>query len=93
LQSRVDNILSWAERYRRGTPIARVEVERVRFDMQQLQDPQISGVEYQQGEPAGYDVREHMLQTWGRRCANCGATKVPLQIEHLVGMRFQEASL
>jgi hypothetical protein len=71
LQSRVDNILSWAERYRRGTPSARVEVERVRFDMQQLQDPQISGVEYQQGEPPGYDVREHVLQTWGRRCAYC----------------------
>jgi 5-methylcytosine-specific restriction endonuclease McrA len=84
LRSRVDNIVSWAERYRRWTPIARVDVERVRFDTQKLQDPEISGVAYQQGALAGYEVREYVLAKWSHRCAYCGATQVPLQVEHLV---------
>jgi len=31
-----------------------------------------------------YEVREYLLEKWGRRCAYCGATNAPLQIEHLV---------
>jgi hypothetical protein len=41
-------------------------------------------VEYQQGELAGYEIREYLLEKWGRKCAYCNATNVPLQIEHLV---------
>jgi 5-methylcytosine-specific restriction endonuclease McrA len=80
----VDNILSWARRYRRWTPVVRVDVERVRFDTQQLQNPEIRGMAYQQGELAGYELREYLLEKWGRRCAYCRATNVPLQVEHLV---------
>ena len=44
----------------------------------------MSGVKYQQGELAGYEVREYLLEKWGRRCAYCGATDIPLQVEHIV---------
>ena len=37
----------------------------------------------QQGELAGYEVREYLLEKWGRKCAYCDAAGVPLQIEHL----------
>jgi 5-methylcytosine-specific restriction endonuclease McrA len=33
---------------------------------------------------AGYEVREYLLEQFQRRCAYCGVTGVPLQIEHLV---------
>ena len=33
---------------------------------------------------AGYEVREYLLEKWGRKCAYCKATNVPLQIEHIV---------
>jgi HNH endonuclease len=33
---------------------------------------------------AGYEVREYLLEKWGRRCAYCGATDRPLQVEHSV---------
>ena len=84
LQSRVDNTMSWVSRYRRWCPISSISVERVRFDMQQLVNPEISGIEYQQGELAGYEVREYLLEKWGRKCAYCDAKDVPLQIEHIV---------
>jgi len=41
-------------------------------------------VEYQQGELAGYEVREYLLEKFNRRCAYCKAENVPLQIEHIV---------
>ena len=41
-------------------------------------------VEYQQGELQGYEVREYLLEKWGRKCAYCGKRDVPLEIEHIV---------
>jgi hypothetical protein len=49
-----------------------------------MQDAEVSGVEYQQGELAGYEVREYLLEKWHRRCAYCGKTDVPLEIEHII---------
>jgi hypothetical protein len=39
-------------------------VEHVRFDTQAMQQTGISGVEYQQGTLAGYEVREYLLEKW-----------------------------
>lgn len=57
--------------------------ELVRFDLQKLANPEIAGVQYQQGTLAGYEVREFLLEKWGRTCAYCGANEVPLEIEHI----------
>jgi 5-methylcytosine-specific restriction endonuclease McrA len=84
LRSRVDHILTWSRRLAQRCPIQAISVERVRFDTQALVDPEIRGVEYQQGELLGYEVREYLLEKWGRTCAYCGATGLPLQVEHLV---------
>ncbi len=37
------------------------KIETVRFDMQKIQNPEISGIEYQQGQLLGYEVREYLL--------------------------------
>jgi 5-methylcytosine-specific restriction endonuclease McrA len=84
LESRLSNVLTWVARLRRYAPVGAVSQELVRFDTQLLQHPAISGVEYQQGELAGYEVREYLLEKWERMCAYCGARNVPLQIEHIV---------
>ena len=65
-------------------PIGAISQELVRFDTQLLQNAEISDVEYQQGELAGYEVREYLLEKWGRRCAYCGQTNAPLEVEHIV---------
>lgn len=83
LQHRVETTLTWVNRLRRYVPVAALSVELVRFDTQLMQDAEISGVAYQQGELAGYEVREYLLAKWDRRCAYCKATGVPLQVEHI----------
>jgi 5-methylcytosine-specific restriction endonuclease McrA len=83
LLSRIENLWTWLCRLNRACPIASIAQELVRFDTQLLQNAEISGVEYQQGELAGYEVREYLLEKWGRRCAYCGKKDVPLEIEHI----------
>lgn len=83
LQHRIDTTMSWVERLRKVAPITHLAQELVRFDMQKIENPEIAGVEYQQGELAGYEVREYLLEKWGRQCAYCGVSNVPLQIDHI----------
>ena len=58
-------------------------MELVRFDMQQIENPEISGVEYSQGTLAGFEQREYLLEKWGRKCAYCDAKDVPLNLDHI----------
>src|SRR2546429_4472670 len=59
-------------------------MELVKFDMQAMENAEVSGVEYQQGTLAGYELREYLLEKWKRVCAYCGKQNIPLQIEHIV---------
>ena len=83
LRSRIDNVVSWARRYQRWTPLLRLDVERVKFDTQLLQNPEVSGVEYQRGELAGWEVRSYLLEKFGRRCAYCGRGETAFELDHI----------
>jgi 5-methylcytosine-specific restriction endonuclease McrA len=83
LQHRVETTLTWVNKMSKFAPIKAIFQELVRFDLQQIENPEISGVEYQQGELAGYEVREYLLNKWERKCAYCEAENVPLQVEHI----------
>jgi 5-methylcytosine-specific restriction endonuclease McrA len=83
LMHRVHTTMAWVRRIQRWAPISALSQELVQFDMQAMENPEISGVQYQQGTLAGYEVREYLLQKWGRQCAYCGAKDTPLQIEHI----------
>ncbi len=83
LQHRVLTTLTIVRKLIRFSPISSIVQELVRFDLQQLENPEISGVEYQQGKLAGYEVREYLLNKWDRKCAYCNVKNVPLQIEHI----------
>lgn len=84
LQSRVDNILHWVSRLRRLAPIGFISYENVKFDTQLMQNTEIGGMEYQQGELAGYEVREYLLEKFSRKCVYCKVENVPLEVEHIV---------
>ena len=84
LESRVANLQTWVRRLAWSAPVESISMELVKFDTQALQNPEISGVEYQQGELMGYEIREYLLEKWGRKCAYCGKTEVPLEVEHIV---------
>ena len=83
LRSRIGNVVSWARRYRRWIPLVRLDVERVKFDTQLLQNPEIAGVEYQRGELAGWEVRAYLLEKFEHRCAYCGRTNAPFELDHI----------
>ncbi len=83
LKSRVSNVVTWVKRLMRLCPIGTLSQELVCFDLQAMENPEITGVSYQQGTLAGYEAREYLLQKWGRKCSYCGATNLPLQIEHI----------
>jgi hypothetical protein len=84
LESRIANVITWVHRLRRWCPIGALSLALVKFDMQKLEHPEISGVEFQQGTLAGYEVREYLLEKVGRKCASWHATNVRLQVEHIV---------
>lgn len=83
LESRVCNVVTWVRRLMRITPVTAISQELVRFDTQALENPDIEGVEYQQGQLAGYEVREYILLKWNHRCAYCDAHNVPLELDHV----------
>ena len=83
LEHRILTIQTWVNRLIKFALVSEIWVEKVKFDMQKINNPEVSGVEYQQGELQGYEVREYLLEKWGRECTYCGKKDVPLQIEHI----------
>ncbi len=83
LRHRVDTVMATVARLRHLAPVAAIVQELVRFDMQLMENPEISGVEYQRGTLAGCEVREYLLAKWGRKCAYCDTEGVPLNLDHV----------
>ncbi|GCE29089.1 hypothetical protein KDA_45730 [Dictyobacter alpinus] len=83
LESRIANIVTWVSRFSRYAPIQAISQELVKFDMQLMENAEISGVHYQQGTLQGYEIREYLLEKWNRTCSYCGKKDIPLQIEHI----------
>lgn len=60
--SRLADTVTWVNRLSKYCPIAAISQELVRFDTQLMQNAEISGIEYQQGELQGYELREYLLE-------------------------------
>ena len=71
LQHRVDSTLSLTNKLLKLTPVVDIMVERVKFDMQLMNNPDISGIEYQKGTLAGYTIKEYLLEKHNRTCVYC----------------------
>lgn len=83
LNHRVLTVGTQVSRWSKLVPLRHVHVEGVRFDMQALENPDISGEEYQNGTLAGWEAWEYLLERDGRQCAYCGKAGVPLEREHV----------
>ncbi|MCP4106420.1 MAG: HNH endonuclease [Desulfobacteraceae bacterium] len=75
---------TFAEVLIKVAPVSAISQELVRFDTQRISNPEVSGAAYQQGELFGYEVREYLLEKWDRKCAYCGKSAVPLEVEHII---------
>ena len=83
-QHRHDSHIRLVEKLETLLPITSTRVEVANFDTHKLQQPEITGTAYQQGELQGYEVKEYLLDKWGRKCIYCGKIGVPLEVEHIV---------
>lgn len=72
LEARVNQILNIITKLRQYAPIGAISLELVKFDTQKLQNPEISGVEYQQGELFGYELRAYLQEKFHHKCVYCG---------------------
>lgn len=86
VRSRLDNITNWSKRLIKLTPISSLSVESVRFDTQLMDNPTISGMEYQQGTLFETEVKEYLLHLYNYRCAYCHelSNDPILEKEHII---------
>ncbi|NEQ35533.1 MAG: HNH endonuclease [Okeania sp. SIO3I5] len=82
LMHRVLTVEAWVNKLCFLAPINSLAMELVKFDTQKVENPEISGIEYQQGTLSGYDLREYLLLKFNRKCVYCGAKDTRLEIEH-----------
>ncbi len=84
LRHRLLTVETWIRRIKKYAPIVSIAIESVKFDMLSYENPDISGIKYQQGTLQGYTIREALLEHWGRNCVYCERNNQPLEVEHIL---------
>jgi 5-methylcytosine-specific restriction endonuclease McrA len=83
LRHRLEGTRTWVRRFMGLAPVTGIAQELVKFDTQKMENPEISGVEYQHGTLHGTEVKCYLLEKWNHTCTYCGAKDVPLNVEHV----------
>ena len=84
LEQKVMVQLNEIDQLHRHFPIQKIIVEVAEFDIQKIKNPDISGVEYQQGTLQGYNIRNYLLEKHGRKCFYCEKTVSKFEVEHMI---------
>lgn len=72
IEQKINSHIQVIKRLHQILPISKIVVETVQFDIQKIQNPDIEGTQYQQGEQIGFwNVREYVLFRDGHRCQYC----------------------
>ena len=72
VKQKVDSHITMIAKVHKILPISNVVVEVASFDIQKIQNPEISGTDYQQGEQLDFwNVREYVLFRDGYTCQCC----------------------
>ncbi len=70
-----------------STPDLKLKMELVKFDTQLMENPEINGVEYQQGELLGFELREYVLLKFNHACVYASAHSPcdqALNVDHII---------
>lgn len=84
LRNLLETTDSWVKKLIKITPITGINQELVKFDMQKMENANISGKQYQQGTLFEKEVWEYLLERDGRKCVYCGAENVKLEKDHVI---------
>ena len=85
MNTRLANTETWVRRLVGIFPVTLVRVETARFDTQLMENQEISGRDYQQGELAGWQLRSYVFHRDGAKCRYCGDAKAErYELDHIV---------
>lgn len=90
IRHKIDTHLTMINKIHKILPITNIIVEVAQFDIQKIKDPDISGIEYQNGDQKGFsNVREYVLYRDSYTCQYCmGKSKDKiLQVHHIVSRK------
>ena len=90
IQHKLDSHIRLVEKIKKLLPITDVIVQVASFDIQKIKNPDIQGIEYQQGEQLGFwNVREYVLHRDNHTCQHCHGKKKDtiLQVHHINGKK------
>ena len=83
-ERRYQTLLNLIKRIKTLLPISDIVVETANFDIQKIQNPNISGKEYQQGQQLGFEnVKQYVLTRDKRTCQHCGKIETRLEVHHI----------
>ena len=85
LLSRLQNTTTWVHRLSQLIPITDIHVETTIFNPQLLRNPEIHGMEYQQGPLYRTNLRAAVMRRDGHRCSYCGKSskRNRLELDHV----------
>jgi len=85
IQHKLNSHIKIIEKVKEILPISKIVVEVANFDIQKIKNPEINGVEYQNGEQKGFfNLREYILHRDNYTCQICKTKKdKPLEVHHL----------
>ena len=91
IQHKLDSHIKLIEKVKAILPISKVEIEVAAFDIQKIKNPEISGIEYQNGvQKDSWNAREYVLYRDNHTCQACkGKSKDPiLETHHIVSRQI-----
>ena len=86
IENRINAHISVIGRVHKILPVTKIIIETASFDIQKINNPEIQGAEYQQGEQLGFwNVREYVLFRDNHTCQHCGGKSKDkvLNVHHL----------
>ena len=84
LQHKVDSHVNTARKISKIVPISEIDIETAKFDIQQINNLEISGKEYQNGVQKDFwNIREYVLYRDKHTCQYCKKGNVILNVHHI----------
>ena len=85
IQHKINSHINIIKKICKILPVDNIIVESTEFDPQKLKNPNIAGVEYQNGDSKGfYNVKQAVLNRDKYACQICGKTGGKLEVHHIV---------
>ena len=85
VQSRINHTFNWIDKFVSLLPNPKLIIEVGKFDVQKMQNPNVEGTEYQQGDTYGYyDTRYYVFARDNYTCQACKGKNRILRTHHTI---------